>query len=311
MALPPPPNVNIPVLGPDGLFVLPWRRWFQNINTVVGGTGPPGADGKDGGPGPPGPAGSGGALALLSLAQLGSGAGTVTSVALAAPAEFVVSGSPITSQGTLTLTKANENANLVWAGPTTGAAAQPTFRSLVGADLPNPSATTLGGIESLAAVTSKWINQISTSGVPSATQPAATDLSDTVTRTTFTPTITFATPGNLTVSYTTQTGAYVKVGPMVLFWMSLAFTPTYTTASGPINISVPPVAPTDAQWVWDVRSLGTVTWPSGVTAIQMRVSGGPVLTLFGIGSGGTNPSFGTTQFISGTAYTLQFSGYYF
>jgi hypothetical protein len=42
--------------------------------------------------------------------------------------------------------------------------------------LPNPSASTLGGVESLAAVGSKWINTISTSGVPSATQPNYTDL---------------------------------------------------------------------------------------------------------------------------------------
>jgi len=45
------------------------------------------------------------------------------------------------------------------------------------ARLPNPSASTLGGIESLAAVSHKWINTISTAGVPSATQPAFTDIS--------------------------------------------------------------------------------------------------------------------------------------
>lgn len=46
--------------------------------------------------------------------------------------------------------------------------------------LPVPSASTLGGIESLAAVTSRWINTISTSGVPSATQPAFSDISGSV-----------------------------------------------------------------------------------------------------------------------------------
>lgn len=45
----------------------------------------------------------------------------------------------------------------------------------------NPSASTLGGIESLAAVTSNWINSISTSGVPSASQPAFTDISGSAT----------------------------------------------------------------------------------------------------------------------------------
>lgn len=60
----------------------------------------------------------------------------VTSVALSAPAEFTVSGSPVTSSGTLTLTKATQTANTVWAGPTSGGAAAPTFRALVAADLP-------------------------------------------------------------------------------------------------------------------------------------------------------------------------------
>jgi hypothetical protein len=53
--------------------------------------------------------------------------------------------------------------------------------TLGAARLPNPTATTLGGIESLAAAGSKWINTISTSGVPSATQPAFTDISGTAT----------------------------------------------------------------------------------------------------------------------------------
>lgn len=63
--------------------------------------------------------------------------GTVTSVGLSAPSEFTVSNSPVTSSGTLTFAKANQNANLVYAGPTTGAAAAPTFRSLVVDDIPS------------------------------------------------------------------------------------------------------------------------------------------------------------------------------
>lgn len=63
-------------------------------------------------------------------------AGTVTSVALSAPSELTVSGSPVTTSGTLTLTKATQTANTVWAGPTSGGVAQPTFRALVAADLP-------------------------------------------------------------------------------------------------------------------------------------------------------------------------------
>lgn len=65
----------------------------------------------------------------------GGGSGTVTSVALTAPTEFSVAGSPITTSGTLAITKATQSANNIWAGPTTGAAAAPTFRALVAADI--------------------------------------------------------------------------------------------------------------------------------------------------------------------------------
>jgi hypothetical protein len=63
--------------------------------------------------------------------------GTVTSVALSLPAIFNVSGSPVTTSGTLTGALANQNANTIFAGPTTGGAAAPTFRALVAADIPN------------------------------------------------------------------------------------------------------------------------------------------------------------------------------
>lgn len=106
--------------------------------------------------------------------------GTVQSVGLSMPGIFTVTNSPVTLTGTLTATLATQTANLVWAGPTTGAAAPPTFRALVGADLPNPSGSTLGGVQSFAAVGSQWIRQISTSGVPTASQPAFADISGTL-----------------------------------------------------------------------------------------------------------------------------------
>lgn len=65
-----------------------------------------------------------------------AGGGTVTSVALSLPSIFSVSGSPVTTSGTLTGTLATQAANLIFAGPGTGAAAVPTFRSIVNADLP-------------------------------------------------------------------------------------------------------------------------------------------------------------------------------
>jgi len=81
----------------------------------------------DGGPGPGGP-------------------GTVTSVGLSLPSQFTVTGSPVTTAGTLTATLATQSANLVWAGPTTGAAAAPAFRSLVADDIPTIPAGKVSGL---------------------------------------------------------------------------------------------------------------------------------------------------------------------
>lgn len=69
-------------------------------------------------------------------------------------------------------------ANTVYAGPVSGAAANPVFRALVGTDLPLPTPTTLGGVRSLTATTHQWINQIDVTGQPAKSQPACTDLSD-------------------------------------------------------------------------------------------------------------------------------------
>lgn len=62
--------------------------------------------------------------------------GTVTSVGLTAPAELAVAGTPVTASGTLALSWAAQAANLVFSGPATGAAAAPTLRALVNADMP-------------------------------------------------------------------------------------------------------------------------------------------------------------------------------
>lgn len=63
--------------------------------------------------------------------------GSVSSVGLSMPSIFTVSGSPVTSTGTLTAVLAAELANSIFAGPTSGSASVPTFRSLVSADIPS------------------------------------------------------------------------------------------------------------------------------------------------------------------------------
>jgi hypothetical protein len=81
------------------------------------------------------------------------GGGTVTSVGLSLPGIFSVTGSPVTSSGTLTGSLTTQVANRVWAGPTTGADAAPTFRALVAADIPNTFIQT----SDAPTATGRWI----------------------------------------------------------------------------------------------------------------------------------------------------------
>jgi len=82
-----------------------------------------------------------------------TGGGTVTSVALSLPSFITVSGSPVTTTGTLTGTLATQTANTVFAGPSSGADAAPAFRSIVSADL-----TSAFNTQSSAVGTSATVN---------------------------------------------------------------------------------------------------------------------------------------------------------
>ena len=80
----------------------------------------------------------------------GGGSGTVTSVGLSLPPFITVTGSPVSTSGTLTGTLATQTANTHFSGPTSGSAAAPTFRALVAADLPS---ITYGAIQNESAST--------------------------------------------------------------------------------------------------------------------------------------------------------------
>jgi hypothetical protein len=79
------------------------------------------------------------ALTIDNTGQIGrqslGGGGSVTSVALSAPAPFSVSGSPINTSGTLALSFASQAANTFLAAPN-GSAGVPSMRSLLADDIP-------------------------------------------------------------------------------------------------------------------------------------------------------------------------------
>lgn len=106
----PPPNTQIVKDNPTSDSI--WRRWFEQ---------------------------------LWKRIQTGALGGTVTSVGLSLPTSvFDVTGSPVTTSGTLAATFDTQSANTAFMGPTTGAAATPAFRTLVAADIPTDAVITVG-----------------------------------------------------------------------------------------------------------------------------------------------------------------------
>lgn len=83
--------------------------------------------------------------------SLGLGSGSVTSVAMTVPSSLLsVSGTPITTSGTLAVTLNNQSAYQVFAGPSTAGSGAPTFRALTADDIPSINFLNIGGNLSLS-----------------------------------------------------------------------------------------------------------------------------------------------------------------
>jgi hypothetical protein len=90
-------------------------------------------------------------------------------------------------------------------------------------NLPAPTALTLGGIESIAAIGHQWIDSISTSGVSHQSQPATSDLSDVTAPTSWTA----ADGSGVSLSLTASDTLYAKIGKVC----TVSFAITYPTTS--------------------------------------------------------------------------------
>jgi hypothetical protein len=126
-----------------------------------------------------------------------------------------------------------------------------------------------------------------------ATQVASTDANtlDDYEEGTWTPTITFAVPGDLAVGYTTRYGDYEKIGRQVVVrWNIVTSSFTHTTASGNFSITGLPFAATNTS---GFLVPGSLTWQGitkvGYTQINAYVSAsGSAMALLASASGANN-----------------------
>jgi hypothetical protein len=130
----------------------------------------------------------------------------------------------------------------------------------------------------------------------------------------WTPTITFDTPGDLSVTYTTQLGVAMKIGTRVFLTCQVTFTPTFTTASGAFMVTLPtgdfPVSVFGSGWISAINNAWT--WPAGRTQVGADLGGARAdhMTIIGLGSGQGGAIFGTGAMSSGSSHNLVFSGWY-
>lgn len=98
----------------------------------------------------------------------------------------------------------------------------------------------------------------------------------------WTPVPTFATPGDVSFTPTVQVGDWVRQGREVRATFRLAGTITHTTASGNLQVTGLPVAPTsDTSFIFDgVLVWGGLTLAAGYTQVACTLAAGSATILF-------------------------------
>jgi len=97
----------------------------------------------------------------ITVSATGALGGTVTSVAQSVPASLLsISGTPITTAGTLAIGLTSAASGQFWAGPTSGAATTPAYRALVAADIPSGIDATKIADGSVTSTEFQYINTL-------------------------------------------------------------------------------------------------------------------------------------------------------
>jgi hypothetical protein len=131
----------------------------------------------------------------------------------------------------------------------------------------------------------------------------------------FTPSFTFATVGDLSVSYTAQTGYYTRIGNMVFVNIHVACTPTWTLASGVIKITGLPINTANygvSHLPVALTTSATYISPTKLLASQFAFVDPGYCAFVTYGGGASNTSnFTSTSIIYGNPFEIFVSGRYF
>lgn len=128
---------------------------------------------------------------------------------------------------------------------------------------------------------------------------------------TWTPTISFTTPGDLAVTYGQQEGAYFKLTNMVIAFANVSTTAfTHATAAGSLRLEGFPFTSISSTSPLDFRTSGPVTWDgitmAGYTDIGTTMGGSNDFINFrASGSGVANANVSSSNVPSGGTVNLR------
>jgi hypothetical protein len=179
--------------------------------------------------------------------------------------------------------------------------------------------TSAGGVPSLSTALPSGLTATNmnlttpTLGVASATSInfGGGALASYVPKTSFTPTFTFATPGDLSVSYATQVALYERIGNVVTYTIYLTCTPTFTTGAGAIRIAGLPLTVLTGGYTFygNIVNDGGLTY-TGTTIYALPTSGQTYITIEQTKSATAEGTLAATALVSGVAITFKIAGSY-
>lgn len=130
------------------------------------------------------------------------------------------------------------------------------------------------------------------------------------TQTTWTPVLTFATVGDLSVAYSAQVGSYTKIGKLITLTCNIVTTTfTHTTASGALQVTGLPVA---AKTLTSYAAEGTLSHAgltTGSVPVSAEIGSAASLVTFKASSGTPSAisSIAAANTTTGTQVTLNFT----